>query len=375
MKNIKTIILFMVVAMCISLIFVPSISNAATTTQVNSEDQLINAINNASETDIIQLSTNIELTRPIEIVDKTITINGNGHTISRNANNWTPNQSNATLITAGIDSKVTLMNLNLTNSQKYGAQAYNGGYLIVDNVTISNCGFGGILVNAGTLEVRNLSLNRNGQDSNNGIEIAKSSTISESDNQPTVIMNGTLSSTEQENVIFIAINDALAEFEIENTPNTVNKILSEGNRVVITDKNNNVIYESNTSNQIEIGGETFVENIVITIHLMQKNTSFTIQPGTTLTQAQVLEKINLQDLGLTGYNIDGFFTDENYKTPFDFSKPFTNNTSLFAKLSAIKTPDKDKSPKTGVEDYIEIAILVVILSSLGILALKRRKEF
>ena len=363
----------MIAVMFFSLIFIPSISNAVTI-EVDSEDDLISAINTANETDIIQLSTNIEITRPIEITDKTIIINGNGHTISRNTNNWTPNQSNATLITAGIDSTVTLMNLNLTNSQKYGAQAYNGGYLIVDNVTISNCGFGGILVNAGTLEVRNLSLNRNGQNSNNGIEIAKSSTISESDNQPTVIMNGTLSSTEQENVIYIAINDALAEFNIENTPNTVNKILSDGNKVVITDQNNNVVYESNSSSNVDIDGETFIENILITIHLMDKSTSFTVPQGTTLTKAQVQERINLQGLGLTGYTIDGFFTDPNYTTEYNFATPFVTNTTLYAKLSTITTQVKDVTPKTGIEDYLGIPVLVIALSVFGIIALKR-KEF
>ncbi len=370
MRNIKKIIILLVAVTLFAIIFTPNICNAAT--EVNSESSLLAAISNAAEGEIIQLTTNIELTRPIEIRDQTITISGSGYTISRDTNNWSANGANGTLITAGIGSKVTLLNLNLKNSQKYGAQAYDGGYLILDNVTIGNCGFGGVLVNAGTVEIKDLFLQKNGQSSNNGIEIAKSSAISESENEPTLIMNGTVSSTEQENVIYLAVNDDLSTFNLVNTDNTVRKILADGNKVVITDQNNNVIYESNTSIGLDIAGINYVPNLIITIHLMEQNITFAVQQGTVLTKAQMVEQINLANLGLSAYTIDGFFVDEDYKTEYDFKTPFTNNTTLYAKLSAIK--EKDKSPKTGIEDYLGIPVLVIIISVVGIITL-RRKEF
>ena len=373
MKNIKRIILFFVALALFAIIFTPTVSNADTT-QINSEDSLIEAINTATDEDIIQLTTSIELTRPLEITNKTITINGNGNTISRNTNNWSANGANATLITAGIESEVTLTNLNLTNSAKYGAQAYNGGYLILDNVTIGDCEFGGVLVNAGTLEIIDLFLQKNGQSSNNGIEIAKSSTISESDNEPTLIMNGRLSSTQTENVIYLAVDDDLATFNIVNKENTINKILGDGNRVVITDQNNNVIYESNISEGLDIAGQTYVENIVITVYLMDQNISFTVPQGTILTKAQIEERINLETLGLTGYAIEEFFTDEAYTTVYNFETPFADSTTLYAKLVTIEMQPKDVSPKTGIEDYLGIPVLVIVISVVGIVTLKR-KEF
>ena len=246
MKTVKKIISFLMISLMI-FILSPNFSNAKTT-QVGTEDDLVNTIKDAQSGDVISLSASIELTKPIEIVDKNITINGNGFTISRNTNNWTPNDNNGTLITAGAGTTLNLLNLNLTNSQKYGVQAYNGGYVILDNVTISNCAYGGVLVNAGTVEVKNLNLKKNGGEGyNNGIEIAKGQNIGD-DKQPVLKMNGTLSSTETDQVIYVDINDPVAGFEIVNAEDSPNKVLLNGNKLVVTDENNEILY---TSNEIE----------------------------------------------------------------------------------------------------------------------------
>ena len=251
----KKSVLFSIVFF-ITLFFITNFSNAATTKSVNDEDEL----KKATEGDVIELSNSISLKSPIEITDKNITINGKGNVLKRDENNWTPSGSNGTLITAGKGAKVELKNLTLQGSQKYGAQAYNGGYIILNGVTISNCGFGGVLVNGGTVEVKNLTLKRNGSPSNNGIEIAQGDAV-EKDNKSTVVMNGTLTSTEQENVIYVAEdNPNLKEFEVKNTDNTINKIFIDDNKVVITDDNNKVLYTSKTiNNNVEVKGTDYVE--------------------------------------------------------------------------------------------------------------------
>lgn len=146
----------------------------------------------------------------------------------------------------------------MTNSVKYGVQSYNGGHVILHGVTISNCGYGGVLVNAGTIEIKNLTLNRNGSKSNNGIELAKGYSVDTGENEPTIIMNGKLNSTETENVIYIAINDTLSTFAVENTETSENKLFINGSRVVVTDKTGNVLYVSNES-KVEMSGEQYVE--------------------------------------------------------------------------------------------------------------------
>lgn len=312
MKNFKKITLSFIIVLFISFLFIANFANAATTTTVGTEEELINAINNSSDGDVIELSTNITLTKPIEISNKNLTINGKGNVITREETNWSPNGSNGTLITAGSGAKVTLSNLTLKNAQKYGIQSYDGGYVIVQNVTIASCGFGGILVNGGTLEVKGLHLQKNGTPNNNGIEIAKGDVVAAS-NIPTVIMNGTISSTEKENVIYVAENNPnLNKFEVKNTSSTTHKLLISDNKVVVTDKDNKILYTSNEVKNMEIAGEDYVE-----------------------------------------------------KTP-EPEKPST-------KPETKPTDKKDETPKTGVETNLIFAIGVIALSTVSIV-LFRRKE-
>ena len=200
----------------------------------------------------------------IEVLDKEITIEGgSGITITGYRNTTPLDKTNHTMIAASVNSKVHLKNLKIVNSQKYGVQAYNGGYVSLDNVTIDNCRYGGILVNAGTVEIINLSLGTNGENSNSGIEISKSINIENSNNEPQLLMNGTISSENDEGVIYFADdnNDATKGFTIENSNTTTDKILANGTKVVITNSNNEIKY---TSNEIKdtttVQGEKYVEN-------------------------------------------------------------------------------------------------------------------
>lgn len=390
MKNLKRTILFLIVLLA-SLIFNTHFCNAATTT-VSSEEELINSIKSASNGDTINLSSDIVVTKPVEITGKSITINGNGHTITRNDTNWTPNGSNGTLITAGLSgTKLNLINISLKNGQKYGVQSYDGAYVTLDNVTISGCGFGGVLVNAGTVEVKNLVLYKNGNPSNNGIEIAKGNGIYTETNKPILIMNGTLSSTEKDNVIYIAVNDKLTEFEVKNTDNTINKVLINGNKIVVTDKNNNILYESNENPDIPITGENYVKNITLTINLMEQNVQIPLQEGSKITAEEVKSKINLQNLNLSNYTLNGFYSDAEFKSEFDFTNPITANTTIFAKLTLNTTSDdndnnttieetkkpndeKDETPKTGIKSNLGIAISVIAISTISIILLKRKNS-
>lgn len=410
MKTIKKIFLLLILSLITS-ISVSNFCNAATTT-VGNEQDLINAINNASTGDIIELSTDIALTKPVEITGKDITINGNGHTITRIDTNWTPNGSNSSLITAGLSgTKVNLVNLVLKDSAKYGVQSYDGAYVTLDDVTISNCGFGGVLVNAGTVEIKKLTLNKNGQSSNNGIEIAKGNGIYSENTYPTLIMNGTISSTENENVIYLAVNDNLSKFELKNTDSTVNKVLLNGNKVVITDSSNNIVYESNPNENIQITGENYAKNVTVSINLMEQVIAMTVKEGTTITKAEVESKINLETLGINNYSLNGFYSDNAYTTEFDFTKPITTDTVIYGKLELNNTgnndnntdnnatdnnnnntgtdnnnnntssnienttikSEKDETPKTGFNNHLELSILVVSISIIGLALLKRNK--
>lgn len=310
----KIILISIAILTCIGI--GTTLSKAATET-VSNEQDLRTAISNASNGDTIELANDITLIAPIEITGKTLTIIGNGHTVTRVAENWTPNGSNGSLITAGGDgTKLTLANINLTNAQKYGVQSYNGAYVVLDSVQISNCGFGGVIVNAGTLEVKNLSLEKNGNPSNNGIEIAKGSGVI-GDNKPVLIMNGKLTSTQNENVIYLAENDNLITFEVKNTDTTTNKVFVQGKKVVVTDANNVIIYESNENANITVTGSEYVEN----------------------------KEPEINDIDKTEPKKEDPKTEEPKRT----------------------------TPKTGVENYLGIAIISLLTSTIGIFYFNKEK--
>lgn len=332
MRNFKKIILFLIIFTAVLLLNI-SISDAATLS-VNNEEELINAINTLTEGEnIIEITENIALTRPIEITEKTLTINGNGHTISRIDTNWTPNGSNGTLITAGLSgTRLTLNNITLTGSQKYGVQTYNGAHVILNGVTLSDNGFGGVLVNGGTLEVRNLTLGKNGTPNNNGIEIAKGSSAADS-SISRLIMNGTLSSSETTNVIFLAENDQLDKFEIQNSDTTTNKILIQGNKVAITDAANNVLFTSNEN-----------PNITMT------EVPYTPNSGTT-----------------EGENPPATNPDNNpNENPGETPVETPTETPTETNEPEIPKAPKDNAPKTGVADYLGIILFIICISIIGL---------
>lgn len=260
MKDTKKIVLFMIV-LFFSLVLLPNFVHADTS--VSNEEDLRDTIDNSTDGEIIKLSSNIVLTEPIEIVDKDITIDGNGLVITRAADGWRADERNNTLITAGQkDTKLNLMNLKVIASEMYGIQSYSGAYVSLDNVTISDCGHGGVLVNAGTVEIKNLILNRNGSVNNNGIEIAKGTGIYEEGVMPKLIMNGSISSTETDGVIYLAIDDDLATFEVSNSPTSQDKIYVSGKTIVVTDANNNIKFQSNENAKsgIKLEGEQYIPN-------------------------------------------------------------------------------------------------------------------
>lgn len=74
-------------------------------------------------------------------------------------------------------------------------------------------------------------------------------------------MNGTLTSTETENVIRFAEdeNDATTEVVIENAATTTDKVFVSDSKLVVTDNAGEVKYESNEAADITVDGDEYVE--------------------------------------------------------------------------------------------------------------------
>ena len=378
MKNTVKIMLFLTLIM-LAVLCMPIVSNAASTETATDEESLITAINNVDDGGTVEIQNNITVTKPI-VIQKELTIDGNGYTVA-GSTDWTSTSGNQTMFTAQLAAgKLTLKDINLNNGPKYGVQAYDGATVILNNVSIVGFRYGGVLVNGGNVEVIDLHLGFNGTDTNNGIEIDKGAAAT---NNPTLTMNGTLTSDVNENVVRPATNGNLTEFTVTNTENTTNKVVVAGDKVVLTDENNNVISENAIPESAT--ANTDEPKVVVTLISGETSNKITVDKGATVTEEMLKSHIEVPE----GYEIDGFFTDESYTNAFDFNTKLDNDTIIYARTAEIKTEEptepetpeipevdeeeKDDVPKTGVESYLGIAILTIIASTIGIAYIKRKE--
>ncbi len=356
-RTFKIALLFAIVLL--ALLLVPEISNAATINVPDDNDNLFEAVKGASDGDEIVLTDNVELTQVMEIY-KDITIKGNGNTITAAEGmlgGESSPSSNFSMVTAMPGADVVLENVVLEKSPKYGVQVFNGGRVTLDGVTVKNCAFGGILVNAGTIEIVDLALEANGADNANGIEISKGKSIADSENVPSVIMNGTLTATNQTNVVRIAddANDATTEVAFENTDNTTNKILLNDKTLVVTDENNNILYTSEIKEGVQTSGDNYVANYIVTLYFNETDEiiTFKVSEGTILTATEIENKIDLLEMGLKGYKIDGLYADEKFEEEFNFEQAISNNTAIYVKLAKVAEKPENPTDKPSTEEPVQ----------------------
>ena len=368
-KTIKFIIFF--IAIFAISFFVPNFAKAAT--PVTDESSLLSAISSVSDGETITLQNNITVTAPI-VIQKQVTIDGNGYTIT-GSSDWISTSGNQTMFTAQFSAgKLTLKNINLQNGPKYGVQSYDGATVILNNVSITGFKYGGVLANGGNVEVIDLHLGYNGTGANNGIEIAKGAAAT---NNPTLTMNGALTSDSTENVVRVAENDSLTEFTITNTPNTTNKVVLTGDSIVLTDEYNNVIAETAVPDKVT--GNADEKKVIVTVIVNEEEIRFTANEGTMITADLVKSHIVLEE----NERIDGFYTSADYTTEFNFNDPLNADTTIYAKISIVEATvpeeetkpeaeEKDETPKTGVENYLGLAVLAIVFSSVVMISMKKK---
>ncbi len=375
MKNTIKLIVFFLILIGV-LIILPNCSNAAT--MVNDETSLNEAISSADGGTTITLQNDITVTKPI-VIQKELIIDGNGHNVVGDPS-WTSTSGNQTMFTAQFaEGKLTLKNINLKNGPKYGVQSYDGAAVILDNVYITGFKYGGVLANGGKVEVRSLHLGYNGTGKNNGIEIDKGASAT---NSPTLVMNGILTTDTNENTIYVAENGYLTDFTITNTENTTNKVVLSGNKIALTDKNNNVIAETTIPEKVTPSAD--IQKLIVSLVVNDKTYKITVDNGEKLTEEMLKSHIKVEN----GYTVQGFYADADFKTKFDFNAGITKDTTIFAKIEKVQqnvdndnkvenvqNVQKDETPKTGSENYLGIALLTLIFSvtAIGIVRNKNKE--
>lgn len=376
MKKTTKFLIFVLLIFSSLLIFT-NYSKAAETETATDESSLRSAIENVNDGGTVEIQNNITVTGPI-VIQKKLTIDGNGYTVS-GSTEWTSTSGNQTMFTAQMAAgQLTLKDINLNNGPKYGVQSYDGATVILNNVSITGFKYGGVLANGGNVEVIDLHLGYNGTNANNGIEIDKGASAT---NNPTLTMNGTLTSDSNENVVRVADNGYLTEFTVTNTENTENKVVIAGEKIVLTDENNNVISETSVPDTVTSNTDT--EAVVITLIHGEKSEKIVTEKGNTITEEFLKAYITVEE----GYEIDGFFTDDKFTNKFDFSKTIATDISVYVKTSKIESEEekdevkdeipeeeKDDIPKTGEENYLGIAVLSILFSSIMAIGLTKKNS-
>ena len=349
MKNIKR--LFCLVIALVLLI--PFSCKAEGNVECNNITDLENALTNGTYS-TITLGADIETDHHIS-VSREVTIDGQGHTIKGSEDwytNGTTQSGDQAIITAmNASGKLTLKIIILTHGPKQGAQAYGGGTLTLENVTISDCKYSGLISNGGIIRIKDVKLNTKG-----GIEVGISdSSKTAGGTDPEIIMDGTIESTSQ--VILYMDPSTKSDLVIKNEEGTKNRIYANDKTVVITDDNNKVLYESmpiSSDKSIKADNEES-ENVTIN--------EVTIKYGDKTEKVAVITGGKLADLDLShiknaieGMTFVNFTTDNG--TVYDESTVVTQNITLTANYKDIVN-NPNTSDNTSLYFVIALAGLAL----------------
>ena len=123
--------------------------------------------------------------------------------------------------------------------------------------------------------------------------------------------------------------------------------------------------------------------LVISLVKGGETTKIVVEAGTTITEEMLKSHITVEE----GYEIEGYYTDEAYTNKFDFTNPLNSDITIYARIAEISqekpeekpaeepeesTPEKDDVPKTGVDNYLGLAIIGIIGATAGLIYMKRK---
>lgn len=126
-----------------------------------------------------------------------------------------------------------------------------------------------------------------------------------------------------------------------------------------------LMYKEEVVENIDTSGfkqENIVTTVSVTINIMGVTETVEIPKGAVLTDEEIeeLQNIDLEELGLTGYLFKGYYQDADFKTPYDFTKAFDQDTTIYMQLEEIKEEPPVENPDTGDINLMIIAGLTIL---------------
>lgn len=188
----------------------------------------------------VTLTQNIAITSPL-IASIDAVIDGGGYVLSSDPA-FVNDGANGSILAVLNGAEVEIKNITIDGAKKYGVQCYDGGIALFNGVTITNSSYGAVLLNGGGAGIINLHLENN----HAGIEFGKGINVN---NEPALMMAGKITGN-QTDLLVIANNDNLGEVTVGNNEGSEMKLAIDGKKLVLKDKDNNIVA---TSNEAKLG--------------------------------------------------------------------------------------------------------------------------
>ena len=237
MKNLKKLIGMAVFAF----VAVPMLNVSAL--EANNEETLKVALEAGGE---VTLTSDVEINAPL-YVKTDVVLNGGDFTISA-GDAFVNDGPNGSIITVNSGANLTLNNVKINGAKKYGVQAYAGGNVVFNKTTITNSGFGAVLLNGGAATIIDLTMNANAY----GIEFGQGVGVN---NTPALTMNGVINGTQDE-LLVLAENDNLGEVIVKNEKDSAMKLATDGKKLVLKNANGDVVATSNDAKEgVTVNGD------------------------------------------------------------------------------------------------------------------------
>ena len=128
--------------------------------------------------------------------------------------------------------------------------------------------------------------------------------------------------------------------------------------------------------------------VTLTVDILGVTSTMTIPAGSALTaeEVEMLKNLDLESLGLTGYELVGYYADADFTKEFDFEQTFDADTTMYVKVQEkaeevptepVETPEDPEAdvenPDTSDMNVIAVgAMMVVAIVGLGYTVKKRK---
>lgn len=164
--------------------------------------------------------------------------------------------------------------------------------------------------------------------------------------------------------------------ELNNTDKTTDSsVINYGTKE--TDQSNNTLVMLDTTVNSENGQiyKTPTGYVTFTVDILGVKSTVTIPQGSSLTEEEIneLKNIDLESLGLTNYELIGYYEDEFFTQEFDFRRSFDENTTMYVQVMEIEETvpvepveeiDNIENPETS--DGILTYVIIAVIGTLGI---------